>query len=300
MPADELWEYILQSQDSGKKYQDILLNRFHFSRKLLQILKQGERVWVNGKFSFLNARGQAGEKLSLSLLSDEVPTIPGEDLPLDILHEDDYILAVNKPPGQVVHPIPRYPHGTLGNSVCGYWERAGEPRPFRPINRIDRNTSGVIIIAKNRFAHQQLAWQSNHGLIHKNYLGFIQGSLPVERGQWEGAIAFVPGSFIQREASPAGLPALTYYRVLKRFQKASLVEFKLATGRTHQIRVHCQASGHPLFGDDLYGGDTTLIKRQALHSYKYVFQHPFSGLETVIRAPLPEDLRELIQQLKIL
>ncbi|MHB1653722.1 MAG: RluA family pseudouridine synthase [Desulfitobacteriaceae bacterium] len=298
MTSDDLWEYVLQPQDAGKKYQEILRRRFHFSGKLLQTLKQGERVWVNGQFTFLTARGQAGERLAVALITAEEPNLSGEMLPLEILYEDDYLLAVNKPPGQVVHPNPRYPRGTLGNAVAGYWERNGTSHPFRPVFRIDRNTSGVILVAKNRFAHQQLAWQSEHGKIHKNYLGFVSGSLPEESGQWEGAIGFAPDSFIQRKVRPNGLPSLTYFRVLKHYPQVSLVEFNLATGRTHQIRVHCQASGHPLLGDDLYGGNTDLIQRQALHSFKYAFQHPVTGLHTVIRAPFPKDLQDLIRKLK--
>jgi 23S rRNA pseudouridine1911/1915/1917 synthase len=293
----DLWEYTLQPEDDGKKYQDLLARKFHFSRKLLQNLKIGERVWVNGNFTFLNARGKAGETLSIQLHSLETPSIPGESLPLDIIYEDDLILAINKPPGQVIHPTPRYPTGTIGNAVVGYWATKGEGRPFRPIHRIDRNTSGVVIIAKNQFAHQQIAWQLEHHNVHKRYLGVVQDIVLEDKGVIDKPISLVPGSFIQRQVSPDGLHAVTHYHVLKRFQRATLLEFILETGRTHQIRVHCQAMEHPLLGDDLYGGNLSQISRQALHSFMYEFLHPLTGKPVTIRAPLPKDLCILLRSL---
>ncbi|TGE32056.1 RluA family pseudouridine synthase [Desulfosporosinus sp. Sb-LF] len=293
-----LWEYCLQSEDSGQKYLSILLHKFHFSLKLLQRLKQGERVWVNGKFTYLTTRGKEGETLSIQLFSDEEANIVGEDLPLDILYEDEYLLAVSKPVGQVVHPTHRYLTNTLGNAVIGYWERNGEHRLYRPIHRIDRNTSGVVIIAKNQFAHQQLAWQLERGHIVKRYFGFVEGVVSDQEGIIDDPIGFAPDSFIKRQVQPDGMPARTHFRVLHRYPNATFLEFILETGRTHQIRVHCENFGYPLLGDDLYGGDTTLLSRQALHSSVYAFLHPVTGLPLVIRAPFPKDLRELITKLK--
>ena len=292
-----LWEYHLQPEDSGQKYLTILLHKFHFSLKLLQRLKQGEHVWVNGNFTYLTARGKEGELLSVQLFSNEETNIPGENLPLTILYEDQYLLAVNKPVGQVVHPTHRYLTNTLGNAVIGYWERQGEHRLYRPIHRIDRNTSGVVVIAKNQFAHQQLAWQLERGQIHKRYFGFVQGIMRENQGTIADPIGFAPDSFIKRQINPGGLPARTLFRVLRRYPQATFVEFILETGRTHQIRVHCEGIGHPLLGDDLYGGDTTFLPRQALHSSIYAFLHPATGLPLVIRAPFPEDLKDLVKKL---
>jgi len=293
-----LWEYQLQAEDSGQKYLSILAHKFHFSAKLLQRLKQGERVWVNGRFSYLTARGKEGEVLSIQLFSDEEANIPGEDLPLEILYEDEYILAVNKIMGQVVHPNRRYPTNTLGNAVIGYWERKGENRLYRPIHRIDRNTSGVVVIAKNQFAHQQLGWQLDHGQIHKRYLGFVEGIVQKDKGTIDDPIGFAPNSFIKRQIHPDGMPARTLFRVLRRYSNVTFLEFVLETGRTHQIRVHCEGFGHPLLGDDLYGGTTTLLPRHALHSAMYAFRHPATGRPIFIRAPFPKDLRGLVKKLK--
>lgn len=293
----DLWTYTLQPQDEGLKYQEILFRRFHFSRKLIQHLKQSERVWVDGIFTFLTARGKAGQTLNIQLQTPETNSIPGENLPLDILYEDDYFLAINKPAGQVVHPTPRYPTGTIGNAVVGYWLAKGEARPFRPIHRIDRNTSGVVVVGKNQFAHQQMAWQHAHQRIHKCYLGIVEGQVKDDQGIINAPIALAPGSFMQRQISPDGSPAVTRFRVLERFKDASLVEFILETGRTHQIRVHCQHLGHPLLGDDLYGGNLSRIDRQALHSTIYEFNHPLTGEVVTLQAPLPEDMELLLQDL---
>lgn len=293
-----LWEYRLQPEDAGQKYLTILRHKFHFSLKLLQRLKQGEHVWVNGNFTYLTARGKEGETLSVRLFSGEETKIHGENLPLDILYEDEYLLAVNKSVGQVVHPNHRYLTNTLGNAVVGYWERKGEFRQYRPIHRIDRNTSGVVVIAKNQFAHQQLAWQLERGQIHKRYFGFVQGVVQETEGAIDDPIGFAPNSFIKRNIHPAGIPARTLFRVLHRYPQATFLEFILETGRTHQIRVHCEGFGHPLLGDDLYGGATSLLPHQALHSAVYAFIHPATGLPLVIKAPFPEDLKNLVKKLK--
>jgi 23S rRNA pseudouridine1911/1915/1917 synthase len=296
--SNELWEYRLKPEDSGQKYLSILKHKFHFSLKVLQHLKDGERVWVNGHFTYLTARGKEGELLTLQLFSEEESPIRGENSALDILYEDNYLLAVNKPVGQVVHPNHRYPSNTLGNAVIGYWERKGEQRLFRPIHRIDRNTSGVVLVAKNQFSHQQLAWQLERGQIHKRYFGFVEGCVHKDSGTIDSPIGFAPNSFIKRQVQDNGEPARTDYRVICRYAEASFLEFILGTGRTHQIRVHCEGIGHPLLGDDLYSGNTSLIGRQALHSGVYAFLHPATGLPLMIRAPFPQDLIHLLKVLK--
>jgi 23S rRNA pseudouridine1911/1915/1917 synthase len=298
-PENSLWNYTLRPEDNAKKYLEILKRKFHFSNNLLQSLKQGEKVWVNGQFTYLTRRGQTGEILTVDLNTPEAANLKADPLPIEILYEDNYLLAVNKPAGQVVHPNHRYPANTLGNAVMNHWQNRGEIHAFRPIHRIDRNTSGVVVVAKNKFAHQQLARQLEHGNIKKYYLGFISGKMPESSGELNGAIGFAPGSFIKRQVQANGLPALTLYRVLRQYNQASLLEFELITGRTHQIRVHCQSLGRPLLGDDLYDGDTTLIDRQALHSYLYQLKHPVTGIQLEIKADFPSDLIDLGQKLLI-
>ncbi|NBJ16238.1 MAG: RluA family pseudouridine synthase [Dehalobacter sp. 4CP] len=298
MNANKLFTYTLTPEDEGRKYQDILLRRFHFSRKVLQMLKVGENVWIDGKFTYLTARGKTGQTLVVNILEEEPATVSGETLPIEILFEDEIFLAVNKPPGQVIHPNSRYQTGTLANAVVGYWESKGEARPFRPVSRIDRNTSGVVLIAKSRYAHQQLAALSIRNKVEKKYLGIVEGNFPLEQGEWPLPIRLKSGSKIVREVHRDGQSALTLFRTLQHYPGYTLMEFTLITGRTHQIRVHAQAAGHPLLGDDLYGGSMKYMQRQALHCYSYAFMHPLNMQPLQIQAPMPEDIAMLIQSKK--
>ncbi|AHF10235.1 MULTISPECIES: RluA family pseudouridine synthase [Dehalobacter] len=298
MNANKLFTYTLTPEDDGRKYQDILLRRFHFSRKVLQKLKVGENVWIDGKFTYLTARGKTGQTLVVNILEEEPATVSGETLPIEILFEDEIFLAVNKPPGQVIHPNSRYRTGTLANAVVGYWESKGETRPFRPVSRIDRNTSGVVLIAKSRYAHQQLAALSIRNKVEKKYLGIVEGNFPLEQGEWPLPIRLKSGSKIVREVHPDGQSALTLFRTLQHYPGYTLMEFTLVTGRTHQIRVHAQAAGHPLLGDDLYSGSMKYMQRQALHCYSYGFTHPLNMQPLQIQAPVPADIAMLIQSKK--
>ncbi len=294
MDDENLLIYELQPEDEGKRFKHILARRFHFSRKLLQKIMIGQNVWLDGKFVFLNTRGQAGQTLVVKISQAEDSTIEGENLPLDIIYEDNLFLAVNKPPGQVVHPNSLYKSGTLANAVVGYWESKGESRPFRPISRIDRNTSGIVLIAKSRYAHQQLARISAKNQVEKKYFGIVGGSFPLDEGIFDSPIRVQPGSKIVREIHPEGQSAITLYQTLKRFRDYTLMMFILVTGRTHQIRVHCQGFGYPLLGDDLYGGDIGYISRQALHCHLYSFVNPLNGQDISISAPLPADMQLLL------
>lgn len=165
--------YCLTENDENRKLEEILRRQFHFSRKLIQKLKTGEHVWLDGKFSYLNIRGRSGQTLTIDFAEEEDVSVSPEDADLDLLFEDKILLAVNKPAGQVVHPTSVYRSGTLANAVTGYWKKNGLSLPFRPISRIDRNTSGIVMIAKNRYAHQQLAWMSQHHLVGKNILALF-------------------------------------------------------------------------------------------------------------------------------
>lgn len=296
MDKDNLLVYQLQSEDEGKRFQHILARRFHFSRKLLQKIKIGQKIWVDGKFVYLNTKGRVGQTLVVKISEEEDSTIEGEELPIDIIYEDNLFLAVNKPPGQVVHPNSLYKSGTLANAVVGYWERKGESRPFRPISRIDRNTSGIVLIAKSRYAHQQLARIAAKNQVEKKYLGVVEGSFPLDKGVFDSPIRVQPGSKIIREIHPHGQAAITLFETLKRFKNYTLMMFILVTGRTHQIRAHCQNSGYPLLGDDLYGGDKRYISRQALHCHSYSFVCPLTNQNISINAPLPEDIQLLLDK----
>ena len=225
-------------------------------------------------------------------LAEETAVTP-EDLPLDIRYEDDDLLIVNKPCGQLVHPTNRELTGTLANGVLGYYARSGIPAAFHPIHRLDRNTTGLVLIAKQPQLHYQLSPKGKKN-FRREYLAIIPGRLFPSSGIIDAPIARDPESIIRRRVSPEGQEARTQYETLRTFCGMSLLRLRLETGRTHQIRVHLSYLGHPLIGDDLYGGSRELIGRQALHAFRLSLSHPVTGKEIVALAELPEDMRSLL------
>lgn len=210
-------------------------------------------------------------------------------LDLKIVYEDDYVLIIDKPAGLLVHPTSQSTDPTLANGVVDYYRRCNCAYGFHPIHRLDKNTSGLIAIAK--YPHIQHGLLSSSGkLLRRTYLAIVTGCPEPPQGRIHAPIARKPGSIIERIVSPDGQEALTNYQVIIPGQEASLVEAELDTGRTHQIRVHFSYKGHPLLGDDLYGGATNLINRQALHAAALSFPHPINGHIVNLTSPLPPDM----------
>jgi 23S rRNA pseudouridine1911/1915/1917 synthase len=244
-----------------------------------------------------------------------------EDIPLEILYEDNDVLVVNKPAGMVVHPGHGNFNGTLVNGLAWHFKEHPEfptddPRPGL-VHRIDKNTSGLLVVAKNPDAKAHLGWQFFHKTTHRLYTALVWGSFENENGTIVGNIGRNPKDRQQMkvfEDGSDGKPAVTHYRVLESFGYVSLVECKLETGRTHQIRAHMKHIGHPLFNDARYGGSeilkgTTFAKykqfvrncfdicpRQALHARTLGFVHPVTGKELIFECPLPEDMTLLIEK----
>lgn len=213
---------------------------------------------------------------------------------LDIVFEDDCFLILNKPAGIAVHPSILHYQDSLSNGVKFYFESKGIKRKIRPVNRLDLNTSGLIIFAKNEYVQECLIQQMNNCILKKEYLAIVSGHLKNECGTINLPIARKETSIIERCISDNGQEAITDYSVIQEFADYSLVKCSLKTGRTHQIRVHMSAIGHPLLGDNLYGIDSTLINRQALHSYKICFIHPISHNNLKFICDLPKDMLNLI------
>jgi 23S rRNA pseudouridine1911/1915/1917 synthase len=218
-------------------------------------------------------------------------------LPLTICYEDEYLLVVDKPSGMLVHPTTDHTNiATLANAIMFYFQQQQLPYAFHPVHRLDRNTSGLLLIAK--LPHiQHLLTQENTKPIKKSYLGLVSGHFESPTGLIDEPIGRHPNSIIERIVRPDGQYAATRYRVLQELKQASLVELELLTGRTHQIRVHLSYIGHPLLGDDLYGGSTKLINHQALHASRLSFTHPVSGKLVIISCQLPDDVATLLTHL---
>lgn len=228
---------------------------------------------------------RAGERIAFALPPEASDGVTPEPMELCVAYEDDFAAVVDKPAGLAVHPTLNYPAGTLANGWAYRMRQRGEPAVFRPVNRLDKNTSGLVLCAKNAFAAPALAATAD-----KRYVALVQGRLEPPCGQIDAPIGRRGDSIIGRCVRPDGKPSATRYRVLAQSGAVSLVLCRLLTGRTHQIRVHMAHIGHPLAGDSLYGGDTGLLARHALHCAALRFRHPVSGESVEVCSPLPEDL----------
>ncbi|MBO8170463.1 MAG: RluA family pseudouridine synthase [Bacillaceae bacterium] len=274
---------------------EFLRNRYHISRRTLTSLKKEGNILLNSKPVFVDHPLQQGDELMLIWPDEPVDYIKPEPIPLDIRYEDDFLLIVNKPAGLPVHPTMGYREGTLAGGVLYYMNKKGLRRKFRPINRLDRNTSGMMMVAKNQWIHQQFSRERKKKRLKRKYLAIVHGKWGNrgETGTINRPIARKKDSIIEREVSEDGKEAVTHWRVVESEEAYSLMEFQLETGRTHQIRVHAADAGHPLAGDDLYGGDSAHIDRQALHAYFIQFVHPVSRNLTKVSCEMPSDMDQL-------
>ncbi|EHG18898.1 hypothetical protein HMPREF9334_02037 [Selenomonas infelix ATCC 43532] len=228
------------------------------------------------------------------IVSYELPIVSSvtpERLPLAIVYEDVDLLIIDKPAGQLVHPTTKEAHGTVANAILGLYEERGIRLDFHPCHRLDRNTTGLLLIAKHPEVQYQIAKQST---LTREYLGLIDGMLTPTEGTIDAPIARALPSIILRCVSPNGKPARTHYQTEWTNRRHSLLHLRLETGRTHQIRVHLAHLGHPLLGDDLYGGSTELIPRHALHSAQLTLTHPHTGERLSVTSPLPNDMARIL------
>ena len=239
---------------------------------------------------------QDGEVLSVRLSDEQrrsgiVPR-PG---PLDIVYEDGDMIVLNKSAGVSVHPGPGHFYDTIGNFLLDYYDSKGESSDFHPVHRLDRGTTGLLVAAKHPHAQEVLKNQLHTSGFQRTYLAICQGVPQPPAGVIDAPIGPKPGSLMEQMVRADGKPARTHYRTLSLHSGRALVELRLDTGRTHQIRVHMAHIGHPLLGDFLYGQeDRDLIPRAALHSVRLALRHPITGQEMTFTAPLPEDMRHLL------
>lgn len=277
--------YIVDDEETSLK--SIIRNNLKISNRLLIKLKASNNIFVNGKAVPINYKIHKNDLIEVQIEFVEEDDILPEKMNLDILYEDEFILAINKMPGIVVHPSSYHLSDTIANGVKYY---LNNKRKIRPINRLDRDTSGVVLFAKNEYIQELFATLD----VSKEYIAIVDGFPNQVEGTINAKIARKEGSIMERCVSEAGQTAITHYKVIKTYDAYSSLSVKLETGRTHQIRVHMAFIGHPIVGDTMYGKETPLIDRQALHSYKTSFVHPITGEEISIVANLPEDMKKLI------
>lgn len=298
--------YIVTEQEDGWLVKTVLQRRLGVSRKLLSRIKLTERgVMLNGQRVFISVLVKTGDIVSISLERETSDDILPQPIPFEIIYEDKALLIVNKAPGIIVHPTHGHYTDTLANGVVHYWKEQGEAVRFRPVHRLDQETSGVIAIAKNAYIHQHISEQLIAGQVSKKYVAIVHGCPQEEEGTIDGPIDRDPNEPHRRIVTDEGYSALTFYKVVRFLRESSLVELQLGTGRTHQIRVHMTSIGHPLIGDKMYQISKTensevneWIARQALHAYELGFKHPLTGEDMIFRAPLPDDMEGLLSRLE--
>ena len=274
------------------------LKRQGLSTHLWRRLKHQGSLSVNGEPVL---RATLAKLRGGDLLRCEIPestAIEPEELPLDICYEDENLLVVNKPAQMLVHPVAKEQHGTLANAVAHYYAIKKEPCVFHPTHRLDRNTTGLVLIAKQPHI-QSLLTGKDGARFHRTYLAVVHGNFSCGEGTIESPIRRKPGSFIEQETHESGKSAVTRYRVISDSEEASLVELQPVTGRTHQLRVHLAGVGHPILGDDFYGEPSPLIARQALHAYRLDLVHPVTRRPLAVEAPLPEDFISVLRVLQL-
>ncbi|OGX68404.1 MAG: RNA pseudouridine synthase [Paenibacillus sp. RIFOXYA1_FULL_44_5] len=306
----QLLSYVVPQEENGWTLKTILQRRLHISRKLLSRLKQSaEGILLNGKMMYVSDKAAAGDMVEISVPQEKSEDILPQDLPINVIHEDEHLLIVNKPAGQIVHPTHGHYTHTLANAVVYYWQSRGQSFRFRPVHRLDQDTSGVLIIAKNAYAHQYIAAQMIQNTVEKQYIAFVYG-IPAERiGRIDQPIDRNPADPFLRMVMPNGYEAKTRYQLMEPYKDASMIALWLETGRTHQIRVHMKHIGCPLIGDKLYVPEIqeqaalkpeadTWIERQALHAAKLSFIHPGTQERIQFTAEMPSDMLRLEEVLR--
>ena len=287
--------YQIDKDDHYDNILHVLKEQFLLSDRLITKLKKANKIYLNDLPTYTKKSVTMGDTVSVLIdFEEDNSNIVASNIPLDIIYEDDYLLVINKPANIAIHPSILHFDNSLSNGVKFYFDKLGLKKKIRIVNRLDRNTSGIVVFAKNEYIQECLIKQMKTKELKKEYLAIAKGILESKSDTLNFPIARKEGSIIERTVSSDGDSAITHYDVVKEFNNLSLVHIVLETGRTHQIRVHFSYIGHPILGDTLYGSPSELINRQALHSYKLTFIHPVTKKVLSLEAPLPNDIENII------
>lgn len=287
--------YQIDKDDHYDNILHVLKEQFLLSDRLITKLKKANKIYLNDLPTYTKKSVTVGDKVSVLIdFEEDNSNIVASNIPLDIIYEDDYLLVINKPANIAIHPSILHFDNSLSNGVKFYFDKLGLKKKIRIVNRLDRNTSGIVVFAKNEYIQECLIKQMKTKELKKEYLAIAKGILESKSDTLNFPIARKEGSIIEITVSSDGDSAITHYDIVKEFNNLSLVHIVLETGRTHQIRVHFSYIGHPILGDTLYGSPSELINRQALHSYKLTFIHPVTKKVLSLEAPLPNDIKNII------
>jgi len=285
----------ISKDDEGKRLDNFLKFEKGFSTRLIKKITKNNCAFINGKIAWADDILKEGDIVEILLKENKEQDIMPEDIPIDIVYEDEDILVVNKPPFMVVHPTKSHQSGTLANGVMNYFKKTKQNCIVRLVNRLDRDTSGLVMIAKSQFAHQAMAKMFEKNKVKKEYISIVKGKmvgkgtidLPIDRPNLES---------IKRCVVEGGQRAITHYEAIASSEDVSIVKLILETGRTHQIRVHLSYIGHPILGDELYGEKSNIIQRQALHAFRLTFNKLRGEDLIVCTANIPQDMIEILKK----
>ncbi|XVG95011.1 RluA family pseudouridine synthase [Eubacteriales bacterium KG127] len=300
--------YIIKKEDEELQIKQLIRTKFHFSSRLMGKIKRANLVYLNDKEVLGWQKGSEGDKITI-MLPDEKSNFEPENIPLNVVYEDNDLLIINKQNGVTVHPTRGCPNHTIANGIMKHMIDKKESYKIRFINRLDTDTSGLLIVGKNSYVQNEITKQMKSGTINKSYIALVNGLISDDEFMIDKPIGRLSQEEIRRGFLPVdqgGSESRTLVKVLERIPPSqpypmgfTLAQLTLLTGRTHQIRVHMSSIGHILVGDWLYG-DTNqeLIPRQALHAFKLEFTHPVTGQDLILKSNLPEDITKLIEKLK--
>ena len=291
------YEHVVTEDEYGMSINTILRLNYRFSSRFKTKIKYQKLIDLNGTPTPGYIKPEVGDIIGVRL-PEESNDFPAEDIPLDVIYEDDDLLIINKQPGIIVHPTKGHPEHTIANGLMKYMADTDQNFKIRFANRIDMDTSGIIVVAKNANAQNELASQMRRGTVKKKYIALVEGIVAEDHFEIDLPIGRPDPISIQRTVMyEGGKDALTEVDVLERYEAHTLVEVTLHTGRTHQIRVHLSHIGHPIAGDALYGGSDELIGRQALHAHYIEFDHPFTHDRVNFEAEMLQDMKDAIDKL---
>lgn len=287
---------VFQVDESGHSLEEFLFNN-RISGRYFRRLYREKNIFINGEFNKKNKLLKEGDIISIRM-EDETENVHPEPIPLDIIFEDMDLLVLNKQPFMVVHQTKSHQNNTISNGVSNYFKTKGIRKKIRFINRLDMDTSGILLVAKSPFAHQQMALQFENNEVEKRYLVVVSGIVEKDQGTIDLPIGREEDKSIKKVVTLKGKDAITKYKVIERYRKASLLDVQILTGRSHQIRVHLNHMGHPIIGDTLYYKPSRYIERQALHSYYLKAKLPRNKEDIEFKAPMPDDIIKLINHIK--
>ena len=290
--------YDIDSHSEGLRVEQFLRRKGYSAQNLSTIKRMPESILVNGVHYYMKQTLKAGDRLLVRIQETESSrNIPPVCAPLSVAYEDEDLIVVNKPAGMPIHPSLNNYTNSLANALAWYYQQQGKPFIFRCCNRLDRDTSGLTVVAKHLVSGNILSTMTKKKEVRREYLAVVRGHIVPESGTISAPLARKGGTIIERVVDfDRGEPAVTHYRLVREANGHSLVALQLETGRTHQIRIHLKHLGFPLVGDYLYNPDMEYISRQALHSFRLSFPHPITGEVMDFTVPLPEDMRNILTE----